>query len=127
MQLKEYQRRALETIRSYLELLAVWRKKAEDNPDLEIDFPAKAWEKAGMARRYLPRKNGLGQPLPTFCMKVPTGGGKTLLAVKTVDLFNTVYRKRQTGLVLWIVPTTQIYRQTIQHLKDRDPSLQAAS
>jgi len=120
MQLKEYQRRAMETIRGYLELLAAWRKKAEDNPDLEIDFPAKAWEKAGMARRYLPRKNGLGQPLPTFCMKVPTGGGKTLLAVKTVDLFNTVYRKRQTGLVLWIVPTTQIYRQTIQHLKDRD-------
>jgi len=129
MQLKEYQRHALETIRSYLELLADWRKKAEDNPDLEIDFPAKAWEKAGMApacaatagrRRYLPRKNGVDQPLPTFCMKVPTGGGKTLLAVKTVDLVNTVYRKRQTGLVLWIVPTTQVYRQTIQHLKDRD-------
>ncbi|MCG2660005.1 MAG: DEAD/DEAH box helicase family protein, partial [Kiritimatiellae bacterium] len=69
---------------------------------------------------YLPRKNGLGQPLPIFCLKVPTGGGKTLLAVKTVDLVNTIYRKRQMGLVLWIVPTTQIYRQTIQHLKDRD-------
>ena len=47
MQLKEYQRRALETIRSYLELLAAWRKKAEDNPDLEIDFPAKAWGEGG--------------------------------------------------------------------------------
>ncbi len=120
MQLKEYQQRALETIRGYLELLAVWRRKAEDNPDLEIDFPSKAWEKASLPRRYLPRKNGLGQPLPTFCLKLPTGGGKTLLAVKTVDLVNTIYRKRQTGLVLWIVPTTQIYRQTIQHLKDRD-------
>lgn len=120
MQLKEYQRRALDSIRTYLELLAAWRRKAEGNPDLEIDFPAKAWEKAGMVRRYLPRKNGLGQPLPTFCMKVPTGGGKTFLAVKTVDLVNTIYRRRQTGLVLWIVPTTQIYRQTIQHLKDRD-------
>lgn len=120
MQLKEYQRRVLETIRSYLELLTAWRKKADDNSDLEVDFPSKAWEKAGLARRYLPRKNGLGQPLPAFCIKVPTGGGKTLLAVKTVDLVNAVYRKKQTGLVLWIVPTTQIYRQTIQHLKDRD-------
>jgi type III restriction enzyme len=120
MQLKEYQCRALDAIRCYLELLADWRKKADDNPDLEIDFPAKAWEKAGMARRYLPRKNGIAEPLPTFCLKVPTGGGKTLLAVKTVDLVNTVYRKRQTGLVLWIVPTTQIYRQTFQRLKDRD-------
>lgn len=120
MQLKEYQQRALDTVRGYLELLSVWSKKAEDNPDLEIDFPSKAWEKAELPRRYLPRKNGLGQPLPTFCLKVPTGGGKTLLAVKTVDLVNTIYRKRQSGLVLWIVPTTQIYRQTIQNLKDRD-------
>lgn len=120
MQLKDYQLRALETIRGYLELLAVWCKKAGDNPDLEIDFPAKAWEKAELPSLYLPRKNGVCQPLPTFCLKVPTGGGKTLLAVKTIDLVNTVYLKRQAGLVLWIVPTTQIYRQTIQSLKDRD-------
>ena len=120
MQLKEYQQRALADIRSYLEHLAAWRKKSEDNPDLEIDFPSKAWEKAAIPRRYISRKNGLDQPLPTFCLKVPTGGGKTLLAVKTIDLVNTVYRKRQTGLVLWIVPTKQIYRQTIQSLSDRD-------
>ena len=122
MRLKKYQQRALDGIRSYLELLADLKKKAEGitDPDLAFDFAAKGWEKAELPRRYLPRKNGLGQPLPTFCLKLPTGGGKTLLAVKTVDLVNTIYRKRQTGLVLWIVPTTQIYRQTIQHLKDRD-------
>lgn len=120
MQLKEYQQRALAEIRNYLEHLAAWRKKSEDNPDLEIDFPFKAWEKAGIRRRYVSRKNGLGQLLPAFCLKVPTGGGKTLLAVKTVDLVNMIYRKRKTGMVLWIVPTTQIYRQTIQSLKDRD-------
>jgi hypothetical protein len=33
MQLKEYQQRALTEIRNYLEHLAAWRKKAEDNPD----------------------------------------------------------------------------------------------
>ncbi len=122
MQLKEYQQRALVGIRSYLELLADLKKKAEGvtDPDLAFDFAAKAWEKAKLPRQYLPSKNGLGHPLPTFCLKVPTGGGKTLLAVKTIDLVNTVYRRRQTGLVLWIVPTTQIYRQTIQNLKDRD-------
>ncbi len=120
MQLKEYQQRALSEIRGYLEQLAEWRSRAEANPDLEIDFPVKAWEKSGIHRRYISRKNGLHQPLPNFCLKVPTGGGKTLLAVKTVDLANVVYRKKRTGLVLWIVPTTQIYRQTIGHLKDRD-------
>ena len=120
MRLKEYQQKALTEIRNYLEHLTAWRKRAEDNPDLEIDFPSKAWEKARIHHRYIPSKNGLNQPLPTFCMKIPTGGGKTLLAVKTVDLVNMIYRKRKVGLVLWIVPTTQIYRQTIQNLKDRD-------
>ena len=120
MQLKKYQQRALSEIRSYLEHLASWKKKADANPDHEINFPATAWEKAGVLRPYLPRKNGLGHPLPTFCLKIPTGGGKTLLAVKTIDLANMIYRRRRTGLVLWIVPTTQIYRQTIRSLKDRD-------
>lgn len=34
---------------------------------------------------------GRGQPLPTFYLKVPTGGGKTLLAVKTTS--KTLIRK----------------------------------
>ena len=122
MQLKEYQQRALTEIRGYLEQLTELRKKAEkiDDPDLAFDYCAKAWEKAGVRRPYSSRKNGLGQWLPVFCLKIPTGGGKTLLAVKTIDLVNMVYLKRKTGLVLWIVPTTQIYRQTFQSLKDRN-------
>ena len=120
MQLKEFQLRTLSEIKKYLEHLLEWKKKAEANPDFEIDFPAKAWEKAGIKGAYLPRKNGIGQPLPNFCLKVPTGGGKTLLAVKAIDLVNMTYRRQRTGLMLWIVPTTQIYRQTIRNLKDRD-------
>lgn len=120
MELKEYQVRALADVKAYFDLLADWRDKAEQNPEFEIDFPAKAWEKSTPWKIYKPRKNGIGEPLPNFCLKIPTGGGKTFLAVKMIDLANIVYRKRKTGLVLWIVPTTQIYRQTIQSLKDRD-------
>ncbi len=120
MELKEYQLRALSEVKTYFELLADWSEKAIQNPAFEIDFPVKAWEKAGIVRSYRPRKNGIGEPLPNFCLKIPTGGGKTFLAVKMIDLVNMVYRKKKTGLVLWIVPTTQIYRQTIQSLKDRD-------
>ncbi|MDF1594383.1 MAG: DEAD/DEAH box helicase family protein, partial [Desulfobacterales bacterium] len=120
MELKEYQLRALTEVKTYFELLAEWKQKSVLIPDAEIDFPTKAWEKAGIGRSYRPRKNGISQPLPNFCLKIPTGGGKTLLAVKIIDLVNLVYRKKRTGLVLWIVPTTQIYRQTILSLKDRD-------
>ena len=124
MILKEYQKRTLATVREFLEGLAEWRGRAtaalEIDPELDFDWVRKAWEKSVPARIYHPRRNGLGEPLPTFCLKIPTGGGKTLLATKVVDLVNTHYRKRQTGLVLWIVPTTQIYNQTLKALKDRD-------
>ena len=125
MYLKEYQKRALATVREFLEELTEYRDKAERalklvGPELDIDWVGEAWKKTAQGRDYAARKNGLGEYLPSFCMKIPTGGGKTLLATKVIDLVNTHYLRRQTGLVLWIVPTTQIYDQTLRALKDRD-------
>ena len=124
MILKEYQKQALETVQQFLEQLSEWREKAavamEAVPDLPVDWVGKAWSNAAPGRAYLPRRNGLGEPLPAFCLKIPTGGGKTLLATKVIDLVNTRFRRQQAGLVLWIVPSAQIYDQTLKALKDRD-------
>lgn len=120
MKLKEYQERTLTHVKGYLEQLALWRGKAREGDEWLFDFAEKAWEKAGIGRAYLKKKDGLERPLPSFCLKVPTGGGKTLLAVKTIDLVQSIYRQRQNGLVVWIVPTQQIYSQTLQRLRDRD-------
>jgi len=126
MEPKEYQVKTLNRVKQYLDLLYEWRIKADKiaediGEEGIVDFPAKAWNKLeGMYDAYHSRKDGLGRPLPCFCLKIPTGGGKTFLAVKTIDLFNTNYLKKRTGLVLWVVPTTQIYRQTIKSLRDRD-------
>ncbi len=114
MELREYQHRALERVRQFLE--ALQKEVASRNTKHASE---EAWETLGRMD-YIPRRDSIGRDLPNFCLKIPTGGGKTLLAVKTVDLINAVYLKKRTGLVLWIVPTTQIYNQTIQSLRRRD-------
>ena len=67
MELKEYQLETLKQVKKYLKVLGEWRSKAQENPDLEIDFPVKAWEKLNINRPYLPKKDGLNNPLPNFC------------------------------------------------------------
>ena len=124
MILKEYQKRTLATVRSFVAELAKWRAEDEEarkhNPNWASDWVERAWRKTVPQRPYQPRLNGLGEYLPAFCLKIPTGGGKTLLATRVIDLANSHFRHSRRGLVLWIVPTTQIYNQTLKALKDRD-------
>jgi len=132
MKLKEYQKKCLKDIELYLQFLSEHKKIYDENVetfkklDVEYNFPEKAWNQCeikninGEPIAYNSKKNGLNEPLPNFCIKVPTGGGKTLLATRTIDLINSIYLKKKTGLVLWIVPTNQIYRQTINNLRDRE-------
>ncbi len=120
MNLKDFQVNALSEVRGYLEHLAHWRKRAWDGSEWLFDFAEKAWEKAGVGRVYLKKQDGMGRPLPVFCLKIPTGGGKTLLATHVIGLVHDIYRPRRAGLVVWIVPTQQIYQQTLAALRDRD-------
>ncbi|MDE0357211.1 MAG: DEAD/DEAH box helicase family protein [Gammaproteobacteria bacterium] len=124
MILKEYQKRTVATVRGFVAELAKWRAEDEEarkhNPNWGSDWVQRAWRKTVAGRSYHPRRNGLGERLPTFCLKIPTGGGKTLLATRVIDLVNAHFRHSRRGLVLWIVPTTQIYNQTLKALKDRD-------
>ena len=124
MILKEYQKRTVAVVRSFVTELAKWRAEDEEarkhNPNWGSDWVQRAWRKTVAGRSYHPRRNGLGERLPTFCLKIPTGGGKTLLATRVIDLVNALFRQSRRGLVLWIVPTTQIYNQTLKALKDRD-------
>ena len=124
MILKEYQKRTVATVRGFVAELAKWRAEDEDarrhNPNWGSDWVGKAWGRTVPRRPYHSRRNGLGEHFPAFCLKIPTGGGKTLVATRVIDLVNGHFRQSRRGLVLWIVPTTQIYNQTLKALKDRD-------
>jgi hypothetical protein len=116
MDLKDYQKRVVEEVERYL------RAVAEEHAKGNRRFAAKAaWEDLKIPGGYTDRRNGLGEDLPSFYIKVPTGGGKTLLATQILGLIHrTILRDRNgAGLVLWIVPSSQIYRDTLKRLRDR--------
>lgn len=123
MELKNYQKETLQHIKVYLENLVNERNKFNkfrsiDN-EYDSDFTKKAWEKT-TDNNFYSRINGINEYLPNFCLKVPTGGGKTLLAAHTIDLIQQHYTTKKTGFVLWIVPSEQIYSQTLATLKNRE-------
>ena len=101
----------------------------EDAAREAADFPKKAWAalkaaghlpEAFAAQAHSSRFDGAGRAIPNVCLKVPTGGGKTLLAAASVARVFNGYLNRHTGLVLWVVPNEAIYRQTLSALADRD-------
>lgn len=125
MKLKHYQEKVLKELKEYLSELVIAKKQFDElfniKPSLakHVDFPMEAWSKISR-KMYSSKRNGLDNPLPDIYLKVPTGGGKTILACHSIDLIQKSYLNKQTGLVLWIVPSSQIYRQTILALKDRN-------
>lgn len=126
MKLKNYQEKVLNTLKNYLSALNDFKAKYTNalkiDPDVARDynFPKRAFSQATNKTIYHSKTNGLQELLPDIYLKVPTGGGKTFLACHSIDLIQKSYLKKQTGLVLWIVPSTQIYRQTISALKNRE-------
>lgn len=134
----EYQARVLKTFDRYVAALASAKANADllikiqqENPAARIpidDFTAAAWgQLAGEGvlppiRTQVPfsgRRDGTGQPVPNVVLKIPTGGGKTYLAVSALSRIFGGYLGRNTGFVLWIVPNEAIYTQTLRQLKDR--------
>ena len=134
MELKDYQTGVLDRLSRWLDALEDARQKSEKlvsvlgegasgaTADIVRNYPKLAWQElanagdvASTASDYVTRTDGAGRSIPHACLKVPTGGGKTLLAASALERLN-----RQTGLTLWITPTKAIYRQTKEALWNRE-------
>ena len=140
MELKPFQSEVLAQLATYLHALDKERTKAAkaaealraaelDVSEETSDFPRKAWDSLRAAKRLPPafaarehssRFDGARHPIPNICFKIPTGGGKTLLAAASIARSFSAYYRRHTGLVLWITPNEAIYSQTRKALADRD-------
>src|SRR5690606_31344830 len=56
--------------------------------------------------------------MPYFCLRVPTGGGKTWLAAKSVQSVITHLLRVEHSVILWLVPSKSIREQTLRALRD---------
>jgi type III restriction enzyme len=136
----DYQARVLDTLDTYLDRLKAEKQRVEKianmlkamgedvKATIATDFPESVWNnmrKEGLlpASRatipFSPRQDGIGRDVPNVTLKVPTGGGKTWLAVNAVSRIMGRYLSTNCGFVLWIVPNEAIYSQTLKALKDR--------
>ncbi len=139
MELKDFQQTVLDTFSEYLGHLRAERERTEKiialsraQPDLGIpvpDYTASAWNillnqnKLPKTRRnisFSPRKDGTGAPVPSVCLKIPTGGGKTLLSTYAASRIMGQWVRKNAGFVLWIVPNESIYSQTIKAFRNRE-------
>lgn len=57
--------------------------------------------------------------LPYVCLRIPTGGGKTILAAHSIGVAADTYLRTDAPTVLWLVPSQTIRDQTLATLQDR--------
>ena len=113
LELKSYQTRTLDQLQNFL--INATTLKGERGIRLAyID------QLGDEAKAYKPIA-GLEES-PFVCIKIPTGGGKTLVATKSLKVIQDKYvqEKNGVGLVLWYVPSDAIRTQTLQNLRDRN-------
>jgi len=114
MKLKKYQTATLKTLQNYFEHCrlsgpAAAYKAIVDEPD----------QKARLGKYAQDYKvlNGL-ENIPYVCLRLPTGGGKTILAARSVGIAKDAWVEKDFPTVLWLVPTNTIRKQTVEALKN---------
>lgn len=116
MELKKYQKKTLEQLQNYLlEMRKYPKEKAAG-----VAFMITRTDAQDCFRKdyhWLPE---IGRS-PFACIKIPTGGGKTLIAAHAVGIIYSNYlgERADKGMVMWFVPSDAIRTQTLEHLRDR--------
>jgi type III restriction enzyme len=122
MKLKQYQTDTLEVLRRFFE-------------EARVAGPKGAYEaitrEPDQAKR-LGRYGGSYTPLaelpavPYVCLRLPTGGGKTILGAHSIGIARDAWVEKDYPMVLWLVPSNTIRLQTAEALKNaRHPYRQA--
>lgn len=104
--LKTYQTQALDALTLFL--------RQAETMGLEPAW-AHAMAREGIAG--VPYRAGELGEAPVVCLRIPTGGGKTLLASHAIPRIASVWAHRSHPVALWLVPSDAIRSQTLAALQ----------
>ena len=113
MQLKQYQTHTLDTLRRFFEQARIAGPKAA------YEAITNEQEQAARVGRYAGAYVPLAKmpDVPYVCLRLPTGGGKTILAAHSIAIARDTWVEKDYPLVIWLVPTDKIRQQTAEALK----------
>lgn len=103
-ELKDYQQHTLDGLRAYLQEAA-----------LTGDASTAFYQRTGAIYLTPP---GLSDT-PFICLRVPTGGGKTLLSAHAIAIAAQTVMRTDCPVTIWFTPSTTIRDQTLKTLRDR--------
>jgi type III restriction enzyme len=115
---KIYQGQVLESVETYF-------RACHEFPKASLAFTATTERLWNHGLGYRPLQ-GFEPDMPYFCLRVPTGGGKTWLAAKSVALVNTHLLRTDYSVILWLVSSKPIREQTLKALRDAGHPYHAA-
>jgi type III restriction enzyme len=110
MELKEYQRESLAAIARFCDFVRTSVGSGALRPVHDAYYAA-----CGRDFLEVPQLPGV----PYFCLRVPTGGGKTLIASHAVGTIAKHLGHQDRPLCLWVTPSTTVRDQTLKGLRDR--------
>ena len=107
--LKKFQEATLKQLKDYLEA-------ARLSGDPETAFLQTVKPPDGRLPLY--RKVPNLERIPYVCLRLPTGGGKTIVGAYSIRVAAQSYIEKDYPVVLWLVPSNSIRTQTAQALKN---------
>ena len=123
MKLKQYQADTLAVLRRFFEEARV------AGPKNAYETLTRKPEQAGRLGRYAGAYAPLAElpQVPYVCLRLPTGGGKTILGAHAVAVARDAWIEKDSPTVLWLVPSEHHPFADGRSTEERPPPLPASA
>lgn len=111
--LKDYQERTLDVLDEFF-------KEIVKQNNVKLAYETLTEKYLDQAILYQNQDDYIDPTVAHVCLRVPTGGGKTLLGVNSIKIAIDNLNKPLNSVVIWLTPSKAILEQTIKALKNEN-------